>query len=214
MSLVDGHPCGTVSWSWCAKGNRATADYSSGGYLSYEAERWLHSHAPLLKEPFWDVEPIPILLAPDPQLSRRRIRFRRESQRPDPHFELSRESGSRWNGTSPIGVSASALRGGDGNWYRHALIILRRGALAFFFCPPPGTRPRIPVSALRKRGPACPTMNSSASTARRSSIRSFPLLITRKATLSARAAEARRSSSGGQPSPPSRRKRAHECAVG
>jgi putative FmdB family regulatory protein len=26
-----------------------------------------------------------------------------------------------------------------------ALIILRRGALAFFFCPPPSTRPRIPV---------------------------------------------------------------------
>jgi hypothetical protein len=81
-----------------------------------------------------------------------------------------------------------------------------------FFCPVPDTKPRIPLSALRKRGPACPTTNSSAATARRSSIRSFPSLITRKATLSARTAEARRSSSAGRPSPPSRRERAHECA--
>jgi hypothetical protein len=94
-----------------------------------------------------------------------------------------------------------------------ALIILRRGALAFFFCPPPSTRPRIPVISPSQERSRMPTTNSSASTARCSSIKSFPLSITRKATLSARTAEARRSSSAGRPSPPSRQKTAHECAV-
>src|SRR5436190_9418321 len=116
MSLVDGHPCGTVLEEVGVVRELPKPEFS---HLGCVTEHRIHSHAPLLKQPLRDVEPIPILLAPDPQLSRRRIRFRRESQPPDPQFELSRESGSKWNGTSPIGVSASVLRGGDGKRYRH-----------------------------------------------------------------------------------------------
>ncbi len=93
----------------------------SGGGVDVE----IYGDAPLLKEPFGDVDTIPILLAPGPELARRGIRSRRELQVPDPPFEFSGVSGSVQNGMAPIWVPAFALRNWKSNWSHHSLMILR-----------------------------------------------------------------------------------------
>jgi hypothetical protein len=93
------------------------------------AEVEIYSDAPLFKQPFWDIAPIPVLLAPGAERTRRGIRPCRKLQLPDPQFEFSRESGSERNGMPPIGVSAFAPRSGESNQYRHRPIILRLGWL-------------------------------------------------------------------------------------
>ncbi len=76
------------------------------------AEEEIYGDAPLLKQPFWDIEPVPVLLTPGVELTRRGIRPWRKVQLPDPQLEFSRESESKRNGTPPVGVSAFALRSG------------------------------------------------------------------------------------------------------
>jgi len=53
-------------------------------------EAQVYGDAPLLKQPFWDIAPIPVLLAPGAELTRRGIHLYRELQLPRPHFEFSR----------------------------------------------------------------------------------------------------------------------------
>ena len=48
--------------------------------------------APLLEQPFWDVDSIPVLLAPGAELKRRGIRIQRELQLLDPQFEFCSQS--------------------------------------------------------------------------------------------------------------------------
>jgi hypothetical protein len=79
------------------------------------AEVEIYGDAPLFKQPFWDIAPIPVLLAPGAERTRRGIRPCRKLQLPDPQFEFSRESGSERNGMPPIGVSAFAPRRGESN---------------------------------------------------------------------------------------------------
>jgi hypothetical protein len=103
----------SAGWSrafWCGRARVGSRD---------GAESDIYGDAPLLKQPFWDVAPILVSLAPGAELTRRRIRPCRKLQLPDPQFEFSSESGSERNGTPPIGVSAFALRSGESNRYRH-----------------------------------------------------------------------------------------------
>jgi hypothetical protein len=59
------------------------------------AEVWIHGDAPLPKQPFRDIAPIPVLPAPVAELTRQDIHLWRESQLPDPEFEFSCVSGER-----------------------------------------------------------------------------------------------------------------------
>ena len=52
------------------------------------AEVILYTEFPLIQQPFWNVEPISISLAPGPKLRREGIGLYRESQLPDLHFEF------------------------------------------------------------------------------------------------------------------------------
>jgi hypothetical protein len=80
------------------------------------AEGWIYGDTPLPEEPFRDIAPIPVLLAPRAELTRGGIHRWSELQLPDPQFELGGENGSGLNGTPPVGVAAFASRS---DWYRH-----------------------------------------------------------------------------------------------
>jgi len=72
------------------------------------AEGWIYGDAPLRKEPFWDVDPVFVLLAPSPQFCRRGIHLGRELQLLNPQLEFGGERRAGRSRTSPIGVSAVA----------------------------------------------------------------------------------------------------------
>jgi len=72
------------------------------------AEDGIYGDAPLLKEPFGDVDSVPVLLAPDVEFTRRSIHLCREFQSHDLQLEFSGQRGSTWNGSPPIGVAAFA----------------------------------------------------------------------------------------------------------
>jgi hypothetical protein len=48
------------------------------------AEIQIYGDAPLFKQPFWDIEPIPVLLTPGAEVTRGGIHLCRELQLPDP----------------------------------------------------------------------------------------------------------------------------------
>ena len=83
------------------------------------AQGCVYGDAPLLKEPFGDVDTITVLLALGPELTRGRIHLCHEVQLPDPHFKFGRQSEHRRNGTRPIRVFSFALRRGKSNRCRH-----------------------------------------------------------------------------------------------
>src|SRR5450759_5060098 len=85
----------------------------------YAAQGCVYGDAPFLKQPFWDIEPIPVLLAPGAELTRGGIRPCRELQMSRPHFKFSRQGEQRRNGTPPIGVFALARRSGENRRCRH-----------------------------------------------------------------------------------------------
>jgi hypothetical protein len=72
------------------------------------AEGWIYGEAPLLQQPFRDVDSIPVFFAPGAEFTRGGIHLRRELQVSHPKFEFSRKRGSVWNGAPPIGVAAFA----------------------------------------------------------------------------------------------------------
>jgi len=86
--------------------------------LGYAAEAWIDADAPLLKQPFRDIAPIPIVLTPGSELGGRGIHLCRELQLPDPQFEFSSESGTRRDETPPIGIPTFAS---DSGRNRHRL---------------------------------------------------------------------------------------------
>src|SRR5437667_3647266 len=56
-----------ASWqSWWRKFRR----YSTAGNLRGAAEVWINEDVPHIKQPFWDVEPVPVPLAPTAQFIR------------------------------------------------------------------------------------------------------------------------------------------------
>ena len=64
-------------------------------------------HAPFLKQPFGNIDTIPVALAPKFQLGRRDIRLRGESQPSDLDLELG-VNNWRWpQGKTPIRISAA-----------------------------------------------------------------------------------------------------------
>ena len=78
--------------------------YASGG-----AEDGIHRDAPLLQQPFGDVDAIPIPFAPGAELARRCVHLWRETQMLNLQFEFGGDSRSGWNGKPPTGVAASAF---------------------------------------------------------------------------------------------------------
>src|SRR6266704_2749054 len=76
------------------------------------AEDCVYGDVPLLKEPFGDVDTIPVSVAPDAELTRGGIHLCCELQLRDLQFEFSGECGSTRNGTPPIGIAAFAIE----NW--------------------------------------------------------------------------------------------------
>src|SRR2546422_7433581 len=88
-----------------------------GGHAG-AAEDCVHGDVQLLKEPFGDVDTIPVSVAPDAELTRGGIHLCCELQLRDLQFEFSGECRSTRNGTPPIGISAFAIE----NWesrYQH-----------------------------------------------------------------------------------------------
>ena len=77
-------------------------------WLRGVAEGWIYGEAPCLKQPFWDVDTVPVLPAPGTQFRRRGIHLCRKVQLPDPQFEFSSERRGGRDGMSPIGISAFA----------------------------------------------------------------------------------------------------------
>jgi hypothetical protein len=75
---------------WCNVADWATNCCVVGSRGGAEVE--VYGDAPLLKEPFGDVDTIPVLLTPGPQLKRARIHLCYEVQLPDLHFKFSRQS--------------------------------------------------------------------------------------------------------------------------
>jgi len=67
------------------------------------AEVEIYGEAPLPKEPFRDLDTIPVLLTPGAEFTRGRIHLCHEVQLPDLQFEFRRESGSERNGTPQVG---------------------------------------------------------------------------------------------------------------
>jgi hypothetical protein len=65
------------------------------------AEGWIYGEAPRLKQPFWDVDTVPVLPAPGTQFRRRGIHLCRKLQLPDPQFELSSERRGGRDGNVP-----------------------------------------------------------------------------------------------------------------
>jgi hypothetical protein len=72
------------------------------------AEGWIYSEAPHREQPLRDVDTIPVLFAPGPQLRRRGVPLWCKVQLPDLQFEFSDEHRDVRNGTPPIGISAFA----------------------------------------------------------------------------------------------------------
>jgi hypothetical protein len=70
----------------------------------------LYTEFPLIQQPFWNVEPISISLAPGPKLRREGMGLYRESQLPDLHFEFGSEDRGGWHGTAPAGIAALTRR--------------------------------------------------------------------------------------------------------
>ena len=89
-------------------------------WLRGGGEVWIYGNVPLSKQPFWDVQPIPVLPAPPAQFGRVDIRVCGESQVPDLQFEFSRENWGGRNGTPPVGIAAFARYIGDGGWSCHS----------------------------------------------------------------------------------------------
>src|SRR5216683_2240159 len=87
----------------------------SGGVV----EAQVHGDAPLLEQPFGDVDPIPVLLAPGAELDRGRIRLWRELQASHPQLELGGERRDGRHGTPPIWVAALANSNWESRRYRH-----------------------------------------------------------------------------------------------
>ena len=71
-------------------------------------EEGVDRDAPFFEEPFGDVDAVPILPAPDAELTRRRVHLGLEVQALDLQFEFGGDSWSGRNGTPPIGVPAFA----------------------------------------------------------------------------------------------------------
>src|SRR5712692_2903250 len=74
------------------------------------AEVCVYAESPLIQQPFWDVEPISISLAPGPKLRREGIGLYRESQLPDLHFEFRTENRSRQHRPPPVRIAALTRR--------------------------------------------------------------------------------------------------------
>ena len=83
------------------------------------AEDCIYGDVPLLKEPFGDVDTIPVSLAPDAELTREGIHLYRELQLRDLQFEFSGSAGAGRNGTPPTGISAFASESWESHRYRH-----------------------------------------------------------------------------------------------
>ena len=105
----------TDCWNAPDEGQDTTALARSGGGGGV----WIYGDAPLRKEPFGDVDSIPVLLAPDSEHTRRCIHLWRELQLLGLQFELGGESRSGWHRTPPVGISAFASRSGGSDRYRH-----------------------------------------------------------------------------------------------
>jgi len=67
-------------------------------------EVWIYGYVPRVKQPFWNVEPVSVSLAPVAELSREDIRLDRESQLPDLQFELGRNTGAGRMGRPQLGL--------------------------------------------------------------------------------------------------------------
>ncbi len=82
---------------------------SSAWWSRGAAEVCIYGDVPRIKQPFWDIGPVPVSLAPGSQLTGVDIGFWRQSQVPRLHFELGRESWSEPERASatPVRVSAS-----------------------------------------------------------------------------------------------------------
>jgi hypothetical protein len=78
-----------------------------------------YGDAPFPQQPFRDVGPIPVSLAPDEQLTRGGVDLLRESQFPDLHFKLGDKNGSWREGTAPVWISAFAGRNLEIDWVCH-----------------------------------------------------------------------------------------------
>jgi hypothetical protein len=87
---------------FCACGEGACGRVGLGGV----GEVWIHGNVPRFQQPFWDVAPISVSLAPAPKLGREDIRLCGESQLPDLHFELGRKHRTGPKGFSPVGIAA------------------------------------------------------------------------------------------------------------
>jgi hypothetical protein len=83
-------------------------DTTALAWLGGGAEVWIYVEAPFRKQPFGDVDTIPVFLAPGVKLTRGGIQLWRELQVSDPQFELGGENRSGRNGAPPIGVAAFA----------------------------------------------------------------------------------------------------------
>ena len=93
------------------------------------AEDCIYGDVPLLKEPFGDVDTIPVSLAPDAELTREGIHLYRELQLRDLQFEFSGSAGA---GRKVVGyfeksVKSSLFQSKDepgeeaGRWWRKLL---------------------------------------------------------------------------------------------
>jgi hypothetical protein len=79
---------------------------AEGPGLRGGAEVSVYAESPLIPQPFRNVEPISISLAPSPKLRREDTGLYRESQLPDLQFELRTEDRSGRHETSPVGIAA------------------------------------------------------------------------------------------------------------
>ena len=70
----------------------------------------VHVDAPLLEQPFWDVDAVPVLLAPEAERARRCIHVRREPQAPRLQLELGGEGGRYWMGRPQFGLPRLRVR--------------------------------------------------------------------------------------------------------
>ena len=82
------------------------------------SEDCVHGDVPLFKEPFGDVDTIPVSVAPGAEFTRGGIHLCCELQLLDPQFEFSGEYGGTRNRTPPIGISAFAIKTWESR-YRH-----------------------------------------------------------------------------------------------
>ncbi len=80
------------------------------------AEERIYCYVPFLKEPFGNVNTIPVSLAPDAKLTRGGIHLCCELHLRNSQFEFSSERGNTRNLTPPIGISAFAS---GSHRYRH-----------------------------------------------------------------------------------------------